>query len=489
MAICDETNECRLDFDKKIKIWCNKSRGYVIISYMSRSIDVSMKRLNPNRMGFWRYYILTYKRAGSLILKGLVVALSFMVASLFANKMDIANITYFNAMFTVSYFGVMIGFGVGSGFAIHINHNYKDREKVSNYARLGFYFTVFFLLVMVALLVIFKDFIINKFLGVDTGGNSTFYYLSVAFLFMYGINTYLELIIRTLKLFKLYFIITYSFHFTIILGLVLLWVFGGIVLNYVGILYLAMSFVEFAVAITISVRSKKLGINIFNFSKLKIGKSELHTAIVVFSANIVWEFGSIFLALSLLRMDEIIFNVYSYYESVLDVFNNIYFAFVVMTSIDIGRSIGEGKRTEAFRHAQYSLRANVVTWVIYAILSFALFIPIRSGMNAQLQDIALISLALYVAVYLVRFVYWNFSTYILIMGGRVGLQFVLEVASTLYLILLYFIMPFLPNNIYLAYLLITLNMIVLLPFQFIIFYRKKWLEKKDVEGLPHANAD
>lgn len=455
---------------------------------MSRSTDASMNRLNPSRMGFWKYYFSTYKRAGSLILKGLVVALSYMVASIFANKMDIANITYFNAMFTVNYFGVMIGFGVGSGFAIHINHNYKDREKVSNYARLGFYFTAFFLLVMVGLLLIFRDFIINKFLGVDTGGNSTFYYLSVAFLFMYGINTYLEGIVRTLKLFRLYTIMTYSFHSTIILGLVLLWVFGGIVLNYVGILYLAMSVVEFAVAITIFIRSKKLGINIFSLSKLKIGKSELHTAIDVFLANAVWEVGNIFLALSLLRMDEIIFNVYSYYENVLDVFNTIYFAFIVMTSIDIGRSIGEGKRAEAFRHAQYSLRANVVTWVVYAVLSFALFIPIRSGMNAELQGIALISLALYVAVYLVRFIYWNFSTYILIMGGRVRLQFMLEIVGTLYLILLYFIMPFLPNNIYLAYLLITLNMIVLLPLQFVIFYRKKWLKKKEVEALPDVNA-
>lgn len=53
---------------------------------------------------FWNYFIKTYKKSGLLILKGLIVAVYLTVSSVFANRMNLPELTYFNAMISLSYF-------------------------------------------------------------------------------------------------------------------------------------------------------------------------------------------------------------------------------------------------------------------------------------------------------------------------------------------------------------------------------------------------
>lgn len=180
-------------------------------------------------------------------------------------------------------------------------------------------------------------------------------------------------------------------------------------------------------------------------------------------------------SLFLLKVSALYFNSYAYYENILNIFNNLFFSFIVLTSINITRSLGEKNFDEAYMHGKYSIYGSIVIWVIYAIISLSLIVPINAGINIELVEIASTAIILYVAIHLFRYLVWNLSSYVLIWGGQVKIQFLLEVFSTLYFIMLFLIADQIPQNIYLVYFLLSLDNIIKLPIELLIFKSKTWL--------------
>lgn len=424
---------------------------------------------------FLRYFFSTYKKGGWLVAIGLVTAVYLTVSSVFANKLELANLTYFNAMFSLAYFSVIIGFGFANGASLFANQNHTNSAKVNNYARQGLRLVVVFSALFCALLILFPGFIINNLLQIDVQSNMIFYYLTVLYIFLNCILQYLTHFLKNLKLFRMQFVLTVSFSALFVLGLALLGLFGDIALNAIGIVYIIASVVCIAMVIVMLQRNKEHPISLLKAPTVALTKKEFATCCYMAFTQIVWQVGYLFTALFLLRMSELFFNSYAYFENVLDLFNTLYFAFITIVSINITRSIGNNQKQEAYQHGKYSIYASLLIWLIYFVISLALFLPIKAGMNPELQSIAFISIILYLIIYLPRFVFWNLSSYILIWGGQVKIQFVLEVITTLYYILLYFLAPYLPQNIFLAFGLLMIDNLVKIPIELYLFKSKTWL--------------
>lgn len=434
-----------------------------------------MTKQNALGTNFWSYLVNTYKKSGYLILIGIITAVYLTVSSVFANRMDLPELTYFNAMVSLAYFSHMIGFGVSGGISLYMNQNHTNKQKVAHYAKLGLYLVTAVSFLFVAAVVLLKPFIVSNLLRIDTLGNNTFYYLMAIYMFFNCIRRYLLDIFKNLKLFRLQTAYVVLYSVLIVSSFVALWFLGALALNWIGLAYLVTAMLPILIGLLFFAKNKLYPINFLKPTKFDLTKKELATIFYMAASEIVWQVGYMLTALFLLRMSELYFNTYSYYENALDLFNTFYFSFIVIVSIEITRSLGQGKFDEAYQHGKYSIYFSVLIWVAYAIISFALMTPINSGLNVDLQSIGTVAMLLYVLIYLPRFVVWNLTTYVLIWGGQVKLQFFIELASMLYYVVLMFIYPYLPNSIYWAYFFISLDYLIKLPIELCIFKSKKWL--------------
>jgi Na+-driven multidrug efflux pump len=138
--------------------------------------------------------------------------------------------------------------------------------------------------------------------------------------------------------------------------------------------------------------------------------------------------------------------------------------------------LGNKDFDEAYKIGKNSLYATLVIWVVYFVLSAAFVIPITSGMNVNLQGTSILAMFIYIFIHLFRFISWNLTTYIICCGGVMKYLFWQEVVSTSYFILIYFLAPLIPANLFLVYFLITIPYIVICVICFIIFKRKKWMQ-------------
>lgn len=145
---------------------------------------------------FLKYFISTLKEAKFLIIKYVIVGLYLIVSGVVTNRLNLNNLTYYNAIITLSFFAEMIGFGFIEGFGIYINQNIQDKEKSKNYAKIGFYWTIVFSLLFIILLACFPNFIIKDVLSIDFNVEYSFYYLMVISIFL---SFFVKLYFRAFK--------------------------------------------------------------------------------------------------------------------------------------------------------------------------------------------------------------------------------------------------------------------------------------------------
>ena len=81
----------------------------------------------------------------------------------------------------------------------------------------------------------------------------------------------------------------------------------------------------------------------------------METYFSTFCIELIWEIGYFATSIALLRVNEGIFNTYSYLENVLDIFNGFLFSFTTITAIRITRAMGCNNSNEAYKHAKYSI--------------------------------------------------------------------------------------------------------------------------------------
>lgn len=424
---------------------------------------------------FWKYFIKTYAEAKWLVLRYLIVAIYLTVSSIIANKMNLENLTYFNAIIAISYFADLIGFGVSNGVGIYINQNINNKEKVDYYIKLGLYINFIVSIIFVIILASCYYPILHLLLGLSKNIKYSFYFIMLIYIFMLCTLNYFIHTFKELKMFLSSLIISIIQCILIIVGFILVWLCFDLSLTLIPYIYIITTLIAIIFCLIYFNKNSYYKINIFKFIKVKLTKEEFKIIWQLAGTQIIWQIGSTLLSYYILKSNKIIFNQYSYFENILDIFNGFYYSFVTITSIDICRNLGQSKFDETYKIGKYSIYANFVIWFIYFILSIAFFIPIKSGMSIDIQSQVFLSLVLYITLHLFRFISWNIFSYIVCWGGKVKLIFWQEVVITFYFLILYLIASYLPSNIFFIYFLIFIPPFVQTILGFIVFKKKDWM--------------
>lgn len=425
---------------------------------------------------FWKYFFATYKNAKWLVLRYVIVAVYLTVSSIIANNMHLDNLTYYNAIIGLVSFCDIIGFGVSNGVGLYMNQNIKEKEKVDYYAKYGMYINFITSIIIVTLLAGLYKQILHTFLGLPQGIDYTFYFCMLIYIFLDCLLSYFIHTLKELKMFLAEMIVSLIQCILIVGGFVCIWLGFDLSLKLISIIYILSMVASLTFAIIYFYKNKIHKINLFKFVKIKFVKKEVVNIWRMSGAQIVWQVGFTILSYAILRSSVIVFNQYAYYENVLDIFNGLFFSFITLTSIDICRKLGESDFDNAYKIGKYSLYSNVVIWLVYFALSLAFSPLIIKGMSVDIQQFALLSMVLYITMHLFRFLSWNLISYILCWGGELKLLLWQEVASTIYLIIFYFVAPYLPSNIFLIYFIITFPTILQTIMGLIMFKRKKWMK-------------
>ena len=136
---------------------------------------------------FWKEFLDNFKESKWLILKYLIVGVYLIISGIIANRLQLNELTYFNAILTLSYIGEMISFGCSEGFGMFANLNIADPEKYRKYVKVGFAFSTIVNLVFTVLLCAFPDFVLKSWLGLDFEVDKVFYYLMIISFFISAI--------------------------------------------------------------------------------------------------------------------------------------------------------------------------------------------------------------------------------------------------------------------------------------------------------------
>ena len=424
---------------------------------------------------FFSYFWQTIKKAKYLIIKGVVIAILYTVISVLANLLEVKELTYLNALLALNYFASMISFGVSQGTKILVNQNISIKQRVEKSVKIGFELTLILSILTTALLVLFPKFIMVGVMGY-TPANYTFYYLMCVYFFLTCIYGYLEKSLEQLDMFKPIFISNSVSLTFLIVSFLLLYLIGEYLLTYIAIAYIISAVILCAVYYILLYKKSDQKINVLKFTTITLTKRQWVIILSNFLTEIIWEVGYYATSVFMMRMGDTLFNSYSYLENVLDIFNSILLTVLVVISLDITRALGEDKFDRAKYIAKNSLLITLFLWGFYAVCSLIFIYPIALGINDQYFSAMFTILPCYILIHLFRFFTWNFSSYMLRLGGKENLPaLIMEIFSTVWLIVLCFISKFIPNNTFLVYFLITLPDIITLPILFYLYKRGKWL--------------
>ena len=429
---------------------------------------------------FWKYFWNTLKESKWLLIKYFIIGLYLIAVGIIANRLNLKDLTYYNAMMTVMFFGEMIAFGFSEGFGIYINQNINDPEKSKNYAKIGFYFSTAYAVLITTIFSIFPNFILKNILNLDFDVNLTFYYIMIVVLFLNTIFNYCSNLLKKVGEFKIQTINTIIQSILIVATMAILLACKKLYLLPIAIIYLISYIACCIYSFVALLKNKTYKINLFKPEKLHLSKKEFRIVMERTLSEVVWEIGYFFVSLFILKIDVIAYNQYCYFENALDIINGVFFAFVNVVSIKICRYIGEENEVQAYLESKYSLISTFIIWAAYALISISLFIPLKHGMNIDLQPTAFVSMILFLTISLFRFYEWNFGTYILGQSEHFSkLGLILETIFTCYWIIMFLIANFIPANIFIIYALIAFENIVKTSVSIGVFKNKKWLKKSN----------
>ena len=261
----------------------------------------------------------------------------------------------------------------------------------------------------------------------------------------------------------------------VIIGFLVLYFANVYYLTYIAIIYIASAVLLLVLNIICLNKKSEYKVNFFKIIKISYTKKKWGILLINFSVEFVWQIGYYATSLFLLKKGDQFLNTYSYLENVLDIFNGFLFSYITITSINITRALGQDKFDEAYMHARYSIYGAIILWAFYFVMSLILMYPIALGVNSEYFRVMFTVLPCYVAMHFFRFLTWNFSSYMLRQGGKGGEVVAVEILSSIYMIVLCVVAPYLPASVPLVYLFITIPDIIALPIYFIVFKRKKWL--------------
>lgn len=416
-----------------------------------------------------KYFVDCFKEGKSLIIRYLVAGLSAALVTIFANKLELDHITYFNAILSITAFTVILSFGITCAVGIFINHKNDEQNRKRN-IKVGFLYAIGFASVIFFLLFLFKDFVLTQVLNIQVD-DDTFYYSMIIYFFFECLVSYFQDIFKVTKKY-LYQLIDFSCTATvIILGLFVMYFTKTLSLTNIGFLYMSVSFINLMTLFFIV--NKLYRINIFDLTNLNITSKEQKTILYSLALQSVWQVGYTLLSYYILRVNELTFNTYSYFDNTLDVLLGIFYTFANISLLRIETLIGEGKKEEAYATSKKTLWGVLFVWIIYSLIIFILYDLILKGLNPELVENGRETLIMYCSLNLIRFFSWSLTSYILIAGGWIRYQVMLYTGSLIYYLTLFITKPKFSNlEIYIS---LFLESVIVVIFASIMFKKKEWL--------------
>lgn len=419
---------------------------------------------------FFKFFFGCFKEGRSLILKYIAAGFTTAAITIFANKLELDSITYFNAVVSITAFTIILAFGVTCAVGIFINHNADENNK-KRYIKMGFFLTLCIATVIFFLLFIFKDFILQKMLNITIEAD-LFYYAMITYFLIDCFNSYY---VDLFKVTKKYLYQLLDFICVAILqvgGLFIFYLTNNLNLTNIGFMYLIISIINF-ICLTFIVNTQ-YKLNILDLTNIKMTKKEFHTFVYSIALQSVWQVGYTLLSYYMLKINDGIFNTYSYFENTLDVLIGLFYTFANIGLLRIETLIGKGDTEEAYKTGKYCIYSTMLIWCIYMVIILCLYNYILKGLNPELIAIGKETLIMYACLNFVRFLSWEITSYILIAGGWVKLQVMLHGGAMIYYLILFIAAPFTISTLG-VYITVFLESFVIVILSLIIFMKKKWL--------------
>ena len=423
---------------------------------------------------FFKYFKKTFKQNKFLLSKYMISSVLYIIITVLSNLLQVKELTYLNAFLAIAYFSTMIAFGVYTGSCTLVSQNISSPLKVDKFVKIGFQITLFISIIFTIILILFPSFFMET-IGGYSPDDYTFYYIMCAYFFLNCLFEYMANILKEFKLMKINMVAYIVFLSTTVIGFFILYFLSFYYLNLSAIVYVLSALFGVIFSYFALLKNKKIKINILKFNFSKLTSKQWKIIITNFSSQIVWQIGFFATSMFLLRISDALFNTYSYLEYVSDIFIGIFYTFVTVTALKIGRALGKDKFEEAYRHAKYSIYASITIWGIFCVSFILLIYPIALGVNKAYFEIIFPVIICYSIFYILRYLNWNFASYMLGLGGKTVLILLCQTFSTVYYLILFFISYIIPDNLFLVYFLVFLPEIICLPIYFTVFKRKKWL--------------
>lgn len=427
---------------------------------------------------FKKFCISTIKNSFYLMAKYIFAGIFFIVLTVFANKLDLNSLTYFNAILSILFFSEMFGFGICNCISVYINQNIDKKDKILGFVKSGFNVSLLVSIVFILIIILFKDFIFRHIIIVNINDNYLFLYIMIPVFFLNIINYYFENILKSLKEFKNQFILNILKNGIIFIGIIFISIFFKLNIYQIGFLYLLSYIIQLIyLGYLYKYKTKKITFNFLNIFKIKSEKDKtfLKKIFIYSFIEIIGGAGYTLSALFLLKKGEQIYNSYCYFENVLDIVNGFYFALLSVASISICNSLGKNNKDEAYKNSIFILIFICLIWGCYCI-GYILLKPLFiSGMNVEIIKTASNISYMYLLIHLFRFIDWALNSYIINQGGETKVSLITNIFGICYFILLFIFADYIPNNNLLLIFLVGFDSLVKLIVGLIYFFSKKWM--------------
>lgn len=419
------------------------------------------------------------KQSINLMLKYFFVGIFWIVITVIANKFELHELTYFNAVFQIMILLSFIPFGIVSGLSVYVNQNIDDKEAIKKYIKLGFMMVFLLVAIFILLLLIFKDFVFKYLIVAEITDNYIFLYMMIPVMLLVIVCDYFSDVLKILRELKnnLFFSLI---DFGTTLGAILIVAYLGYLSLYsIAICYIVtkLVFVPAYLVYMFKKSTKIVQLDLLKMHKIKVKFNfSIIKKIYSFGLNeVLWNIAFTISMLSLLKNSELLYNSYLYYENTLNIINGVYFGLLTMCGISVCNHLGKSNIEAAYKESIYSIILTVLLWV--GIFSLCIIFKefIVSGMNVDIIETGMEIFYLYMFMQLIRFINWTFNTYILPQGGEVKFLLQLQVLELIYFIGLFIALSFFEVNPITTIWLISATTIFQNIIYIFYFKSKKWM--------------
>jgi len=419
------------------------------------------------------------KLSVGLMLKYFFVGIFWIVITVIANRFELNELTYFNAIFQIMILLSVIPFGIVAGLSVFINQNIENQEAIKKYIKLGFIMVFILVSMFILVLLIFKDFVFSHLIVTEITDGYKFLYMMIPVIFLVIVCDYFSDVLKILKENKNNLMFSLVDFGTTLLAIIIVAFLGHLSLYSIALCYIVtkLVFVPSYLIYMFRKLTKVIKMDLLKLHKIKVKFNfNIIRKIYLLGLNeVLWNIGFIVMTLALLKNNELLYNSYLYYENTLNIVNGIYYGLITFCGISICNNLGKKKLDDAYKEGIYSILLTVLVWAFIFIFCIIFKNLIFSGMNVDIVGTGIKIFYIYMIMQLVRFINWTLSSYIIPQGGEIKLLVILQALELIYFVGLFIAIPYITVGPIATILLISIPTIINNIIYIIYFRSKKWM--------------